>query len=888
MSQSVIQSYCYILIISSSFHCTGTWTPKVVFESTKGNNLFSAASFKSMCELEKTLWKSVQSSSITSHVTAMTNTTCTELTSENVRYVEATLKSCVQFYHSGDLANSCQGLKAKNIFKDHTDCCRDNHIYEILHFFTDDKFMTKEKPDNTFLTFSMSYLHVCTDVVEFYRKHLEYSHLSNDHIRIAGIDIGWAKASLFSDYLVQDLLFFGIAMLMIVVIMCAYMRSLTLTLATVFNVIFSFLLAYFIYHVVLRIPFFPFLNSLSGLVLIAVGADDVFIFYDTWFQARDNILGTPIEHILTKTFHHAILSIFITSLTTAAAFISNAVSSITAIKCFGIFSGVAILANFIMMVTWIPAIFVLWSQCNFKLCRKLCNGDACVKCIQKVTNCISMFFNKIMPLMITRAWFVWLFLFTMLGTGGIILVFVHPRLNLPSSQEFQLFGSHTPIERYAQMLKNRFRCIKEDTKLQPGIDIHIVWGLKAEDNGNWLDPQDYGSLVQDESFDLSSQNALQWLGDFCDVIKKQTFVNSASVTSKDCLIKSFLDEFTSPCLSPMFQPCCDQPSNNQNSTLLNMCLHRTHIRMLQSIPIGTLYFDSNNQIKVFEMIVESNQIFSTSFNDMDMFFKSVDKFVSNALIDAPAGLKTGWFIGFHENSQFGGTLDFYDLQIALSTGTYIAIAVSLAFAAVVMLLTSLNVVITLFAIICITLSIFATVGSLVLLGWELNILESVTLSLGVGLSIDFSIHYGMAYRMSKENKRHLRVEASLRTVGAAVTMAALTTFLAGSAVMPSKIISYTQLGTFLMLVMFFSWTFSTFFFQSLCAVLGPQGNCGQIPFPRTSKQDRISTDRSSNNGCSSVTPSDLAAAQQNGTSGHHEMVIEGKINPAFQLHAESV
>ena len=59
-------------------------------------------------------------------------------------------------------------------------------------------------------------------------------------------------------------------------------------------------------------------------------------------------------------------------------------------------------------------------------------------------------------------------------------------------------------------------------------------------------------------------------------------------------------------------------------------------------------------------------------------------------------------------------------------------------------------------------------------------------------------------------------------------MAALTTFLAGVAMMPCHVLAYTKLGTFLMLVMCFAWLYSTLFFQSLCWVVGPIGQCFNI------------------------------------------------------------
>ena len=46
----------------------------------------------------------------------------------------------------------------------------------------------------------------------------------------------------------------------------------------------------------------------------------------------------------------------ITSLTTAAAFLSCAMSSIPPLRCFGIFLAFVILANYVLVITWYPAV----------------------------------------------------------------------------------------------------------------------------------------------------------------------------------------------------------------------------------------------------------------------------------------------------------------------------------------------------------------------------------------------------------------------------------------------------------------------------------------------------------------------------------------------------
>ena len=93
---------------------------------------------------------------------------------------------------------------------------------------------------------------------------------------------------------------------------------------------------------------------------------------------------------------------------------------------------------------------------------------------------------------------------------------------------------------------------------------------------------------------------------------------------------------------------------------------------------------------------------------------------------------------------------------------------------------------------------------------------------------DFTIHYGVAYKLSKKTTSKEKMQDSVSKVGSAVAMAVLTTFASGAAMMPIRIIAYKELGSFLMLVMVFSWSFSTFFFQAICRVVGPTANFCQI------------------------------------------------------------
>ena len=150
-------------------------------------------------------------------------------------------------------------------------------------------------------------------------------------------------------------------------------------------------------------------------------------------------------------------------------------------------------------------------------------------------------------------------------------------------------------------------------------------------------------------------------------------------------------------------------------------------------------------------------------------------------------MKGGWFAG-----AYGDEFFLYDLQKTMVSGTVSGIALSLGVGFAVMLVTSLNVVITFYAMLTIVFIIAVTVGALVLLGWQLGVLEALVITLTVGLSIDFAIHVAVAYKVLPHSDRASRVEDAITTVGSAVTMAALTTFLSGAAITLGRVMSYYQ------------------------------------------------------------------------------------------------
>ncbi|GIX99534.1 protein dispatched homolog 1 [Caerostris extrusa] len=270
-----------------------------------------------------------------------------------------------------------------------------------------------------------------------YYKDLDSMDLYNDEVEVSGMEMG-LKYKLFVDCLLHD------------------------TVDGLLHV-----------HNHLSNYFFPFINLLTIVIIIGIGADDACIYCKIWSCAKAEKNNGTLVKLVRDTLHHACLSMFVTSVTTAVAFFGSAVSNITAVRCFSIFAGTAVLANFIFTVSWLPASVIMaekWcsSTClcippvglyvpqmrHVRWCSIFCS--ALWKLHYSFNEYSRVFFEKILPCIIVKSRYFWLVLFSAIAAGGAVAVFYYPRLQLPDSKEFQIFNSDHPFERYDQYLKKFF------------------------------------------------------------------------------------------------------------------------------------------------------------------------------------------------------------------------------------------------------------------------------------------------------------------------------------------------------------------------------------------------------------------------------------------------
>jgi len=95
--------------------------------------------------------------------------------------------------------------------------------------------------------------------------------------RVVAMDFG-LKEALFNDYMVRDVLFLSAGAAIVFLLMWWYTASIFLTSMAILAVVLSLSVAYFIYTFVFELDFFPFMNLLAAVIVVGIGADDVFVY----------------------------------------------------------------------------------------------------------------------------------------------------------------------------------------------------------------------------------------------------------------------------------------------------------------------------------------------------------------------------------------------------------------------------------------------------------------------------------------------------------------------------------------------------------------------------------------------------------------------------------
>eukprot|EP00471_Norrisiella_sphaerica_P002448 CAMPEP_0184481728 /NCGR_PEP_ID=MMETSP0113_2-20130426/3300_1 /TAXON_ID=91329 /ORGANISM="Norrisiella sphaerica, Strain BC52" /LENGTH=1146 /DNA_ID=CAMNT_0026861037 /DNA_START=22 /DNA_END=3462 /DNA_ORIENTATION=+ len=186
------------------------------------------------------------------------------------------------------------------------------------------------------------------------------------------------------DTILEDLYLVSISIVFVYAWMTYQMSSLFLATMAMIQIVLSIPVSIVVYTHIFQIPFFQFLHILVIFLVLGIGADDVFVFYDGWRLSEHNsdvtsvvrsgMDGTAVlESRMKIAYERTFSAVFNTSFTTIVAFMATAISPIMPIATFGILASTCIFFNFVFVVTVFPSVvmmhhlwFVKRNCCRFR------------------------------------------------------------------------------------------------------------------------------------------------------------------------------------------------------------------------------------------------------------------------------------------------------------------------------------------------------------------------------------------------------------------------------------------------------------------------------------------------------------------------------------------
>ncbi|ULU13171.1 hypothetical protein L3Y34_015986 [Caenorhabditis briggsae] len=527
---------------------------------------------------------------------------------------------------------------------------------------------------------------------------------------------------------------------------------------------------------------FPLLNLVTFVLLIAIGSDDAFLLKSNF----------P-NHLNEDTFHtfltHTSFTMFLTCFSTVVPFFINITSNVIVFRCFGMFAGVTVIFNYFMVVSFLPAFLLIQHR----------HLDCFTGFKFPYRSVFSHLLYVLLPHVLVQGRYLLMALLSIVAIGGAAITY--QGLHLPEYNPLQLFTSDNLHEWYDNNAEKNFEFVS--SKIALPLTSRLVWGVEPIYSLSTFRANATSPLRSDPFFALKTASDVHKIARSLEKARQLPFVNHQPKFWPERFL-DWSDKY--PCARGFL--CCNMSNPLFSDSYLDFCL-RNSTSFLATSYNDTPIFD--NQTFAF---VGYTAMLPTTLKYNHRFSKLTKSFEMLEMTKPD----NGWWA-----PEWWLMSTWFDLLSSIVQDCLSSVLGSLFFVAIFAFIQlkcqALAAVVTIAGVIC-TSSAIVT-----LLGWVLGVLEAVILVLVVGLSFDYTLHYGAALPEQGCAEHRIR-EATSKGVGP-VTLAAFTSFLAGASMLPALTHAFYQVGVFLVVISITSWTFSTFFYLPMLSITLPRqsGDC---------------------------------------------------------------
>ncbi|KAI6189098.1 Protein dispatched [Aphelenchoides besseyi] len=597
------------------------------------------------------------------------------------------------------------------------------------------------------------------------------------------------KRDVLLDAAIDDSRYCLLAVACIIFLIVGYTHSVIYCIAVIWQLAASVLAAAAIYR--LFTAEFPLLNLIVFVLLISIGSDGAFLLHSSFPKTFDQLT----EERLTTCLRHTASTMFLTQFSTVVPFLVNGFSAVLAFRTFGLFAGLSLVANYVLLISFLPASLLIQRRYIDSLISRLCiqrfgPWTRFVLCKQ---HSMSRFIDVQLPGILIGGRFLWLSGLSL--WVGVCAWLSITRLHLPQYNPLQLFVASHPSEFYDNNAERLFAFVEQKTALP--LTLRLVWGIAAVDNSAHFRTDEDVRLKSDPQFHVRNADEMRLLAAHLLRFRSLYFVEHNSKFWPE----RFLDwSGQLPCKAN--KVCCNIDSDFFSDTYLDYCMRVSTTELRTDYNDTPLYHNVTFEMVGYTAMLPTKRRYSHRFANLSSSFELFDRHIR---------MKSMWY-----TTEWSLMSTWYDLQRSIISDSKQSVLVSLfvvlLFAASILRLHAICAIISIISI------VICTCGTLVLFGWQIGMLEAIILVLVVSLSFDYTLHYGAA--VPNNHCAEHRIQVAIKRASRPVSMAAASSFAAGASLFASQTHAFFQVSVFLLISTAYSLLFATaFFLPSLYLIL---------------------------------------------------------------------
>lgn len=651
----------------------------------------------------------------------------------------------------------------------------------------------------------------------------------------------------------QDLLMALVSVAFVFIWLRVHSGSFFLAIAGMLEILLSIPVAFVLYRSVLGFQYFDTMNAMTLFVVLAIGADDIFVLMDAYHQALYHAPArVDFRARMTWSYRRAAGAMFVTSFTTMAAFAATAASPLIDVQSFGAFAACVIFVDYLLVITWFPACLVFYhNHLESRTCclRRSVPGTSTDRAYQAprlpVTSQSEDSVDELCQgpkkrfaerflggpfadfVVKRRVLILGFFVVVAAGTAG-----VGSQIQAATSTD-QMLPSDHPFQRIFDIMGEEFPSSAQEANAK----VHLVWGLAGVDRTgvNLLrDSENKGVVVYDEAF-IFDEAAQEHLLGVCEEVLHygeevsgflSMNVDAVSLQGKlDCPLldfKAWLQEQGKPFPVPTSEvgaamaAFLQAPAGGGGKGKAESFGEKWN---------GYLGFpEPEGRLRFIVLTVESILRDRSRRNSHDVLEEQYMLFEAwVGRLNARGPKSADGATHLTANSMWV----WMHTQTVFVSSAIAGMASGVALAFVVVLLATQQILVAVASMLTIGGVLASVLGAVVALGWELGTIESICLTILAGFSVDYVVHLAHSYVHAKQSTRAEKTRATLDEIGVSVLGGMLTSVSAGAALMMCQLQFFAKFGTFLLLTVALSWLWANLGFMAAMALFGPDTSTPQ-------------------------------------------------------------